>query len=124
MAVIPSLAVMAALTLFHNGYGEGSVEDYWEPYAAPATRIQKTIRSYLVRTRALLGDLTVRSWSTVYPSGGRFEFLYRDNPVHRRREQFWGPLANRATRMHGARLKYKFPTTAQWRDRPLYPMVR
>ena len=54
MAVIPSLAVMAALTLFHTGYGEGSVEDYWQPYAAPATRIQNTFRSYLARAHVQL----------------------------------------------------------------------
>ena len=51
MAVIPSLAVMAALTLFHTGYGE---EDYWQPYAAPATRIQNTFRSYLARAHVQL----------------------------------------------------------------------
>ena len=60
MAVVPTLATMAALTMFHTtGYADGSVDDYWEPYAAPATRIQRTIRSYFVRVRALLGELVV-----------------------------------------------------------------
>ena len=79
MAVVPTLATMAALTMFHTtGYADGSVDDYWEPYAAPATRIQRTIRSYFVRVRALLGELAVnrRLYTFSQPDLSRFMSLY------------------------------------------------
>ena len=106
MAVVPTLATMAALTMFHTtGYADGSVDDYWEPYAAPATRIQRTIRSYFVRVRALLGELAVnrRLYTFSQPDLSRFMSLYMNKPVGSTVE-----LAERATRVHAARIKYKF----------------
>ena len=105
MAVVPSLQLLAALTLFRNtGYGEGSVADYCLPYTAPATTIQKTIRSYLARARALLGELQGRT--------GRM--LRAPSTCLRIQRQLLYPTTNtplldyRAMRIHGERLTYKY----------------
>ena len=106
MAVVPTLATMAALTIFHTtGYADGSVDDYWEPYNAPALRIQRTIRSYLVRGRALLGSLGFkrRLYTFSQPDLTRFMDLYMKKPVGSTIE-----LAERATRIHASRIGYKF----------------
>ena len=103
MAVVPTLATMAALTMFHTtGYADGSVDDYWEPYAAPATRIQRTIRSYLVRGRALLGILGFKARLYTFSQAdlSRFMDLYEDKSTVE--------LAERAVRIQASRIQYKF----------------
>mgnify|MGYP005669967187 FL=1 len=103
MAVVPTLATMAALTLLHTtGYADGID---WEPYNAPALRIQRTIRSYLVRGRALLGSLGFkrRLYTFSQPDLSRFMDLYMKKPVGSTVE-----LAERATRIHASRIEYKF----------------
>ena len=113
MAVVPTLANMAALTLFHTtGYADGSVDEYWQPYnqalrkqIPAALRIQRTIRSYLVRGRALLGSLGFkrRLYTFSQPDLSRFMDLYMKKPVGSTVE-----LAERATRIHASRIGYKF----------------
>ena len=67
---IPSLTAMAALTLFHNQ--DVSVD--YTPYAAPATTIQKIIRSYLSRARTVLGRFSEGNARRGY-------FSTRGNPI-------------------------------------------
>lgn len=100
MAVVPSLQLLAALTLFRNtGYGEGSVADYCLPYTAPATTIQKTIRSYLARARALLGELQGRTGRMLRAPSTCLRLAGTTNT----------PLLDyRAMRIHGERLTYKY----------------
>lgn len=99
MAVMPSLATMAALTLFRNT--ANGDDDYWEPYAAPATTIQKIIRSYLARARTLLGPLKEgwKVWGSSYPRQYRIR-----KKSHNLRE-----LAQRSRRMNWARIQYYGP---------------
>ena len=105
MAVVPALATMAALTLFRNpGYGEDSVEDYWHPRGnidvnAPAIKIQKSIRSYLARARALLGELQGRTGRMLRAPSTCLRLAGTTNT----------PLLDyRAMRIHGERLTYKY----------------
>ena len=103
MAVVPTLATMAALTLLHTtGYADGID---WEAYNPPVLRIQRTIRSYLVRGRALLGSLGFkrRLYTFSQPDLSRFMDLYMNKPVGSTVE-----LAERATRIHASRIEYKF----------------
>ena len=113
MAVVPTLATMAALTLFHTtGYADGSVDDYWQPYnqalrkqIPAALRIQRTIRSYLVRGRALLGILGFKARLYTFSQAdlSRFMDLYKDKPDGSTVE-----LAERAVRIQASRIEYKF----------------
>ena len=72
---VPSLAAMAALTLFHNPHvqPEGVSVDY-RPYAAPATviqRRQRRRRGAATRIAAALRGLLVRSYEIItLPFGG------------------------------------------------------
>ena len=56
MAVVPSLAAMAALTLFQNPHTqpEGYSVDY-SAYSAPATKISAVIKAWLVRMSLFAG---------------------------------------------------------------------
>ena len=97
MAVMPSLATMAALTLFRNT--ANGDDDYWEPYAAPATTIQKIIRSYLARAHSLLGPLGAVRENPHTP-------LIRDNPYLALLIPWRGPLDQRSRRIKSARTHY------------------
>ena len=113
MAVVPTLATMAALTLFRNpGYGEDSVEDYWHPRGnidvnAPAIKIQKSIRSYLARARTLVGQVIIGFVTLPYRQ------MYR-----KRRSPFTPrsigtlertPLWRKSRRINEARMQYYGP---------------
>ena len=103
MAVVPTLASMAALTLLHTtGYADGID---WEAYNPPALRIQRTIRSYLVRGRALLGILGFKARLYTFSQAdlSRFMDLYKDKPDGSTVE-----LAERAVRIQASRIEYKF----------------
>ena len=113
MAVVPSLQLLAAYTLFHNPeHGAGAVDNYCLPYTAPAITIQKTVRSYLARARALLGQLQwewvgvstsgrwIRAGSTALRQGGSTNVggPPSTTPI----------LDSRALRMHGERRYYSY----------------
>ena len=103
MAVVPTLATMAALTLLHTtGYADGID---WEAYNPPVLRIQRTIRSYLVRGRALLGILGFKARLYTFSQAdlSRFMDLYKDKPDGSTVE-----LAERAVRIQASRIEYKF----------------
>ena len=103
MAVVPTLATMAALTLLHTtGYADGID---WEAYNPPVLRIQRTIRSYLVRGRALLGSLGFKARLYTFSQAdlSRFMDLYEDKPDGSTVE-----LAERAVRIQASRIEYKF----------------
>ena len=103
MAVVPTLASMAALTLLHTtGYADGID---WEAYNPPVLRIQRTIRSYLVRGRALLGSLGFKARLYTFSQAdlSRFMDLYKDKPDGSTVE-----LAERAVRIQASRIEYKF----------------
>ena len=103
MAVVPTLATMAALTLLHTtGYADGID---WEAYNPPVLRIQRTIRSYLVRGRALLGILGFKARLYTFSQAdlSRFMDLYEDKPDGSTVE-----LAERAVRIQASRIEYKF----------------
>ena len=116
MAVVPALATMAALTLFRNpGYGEDSVEDYWHPRGnpdvnAPATKIQKSIRSYLARARTLVGQVIIgfvtlphryRRRKSPFPvslqlmsnAAERTPLWHKSRRINRARVQYYGPYS-------------------------------
>ena len=100
MAVVPTLASMAALTLLHTtGYADGID---WEAYNPPVLRIQRTIRSYLVRGRALLGSLGFKARLYTFSQAdlSRFMDLYEDKSTVE--------LAERAVRIQASRIQYKF----------------
>ena len=113
---IPSLAAMAALTLFHNPHmqPEDVSVPFGEGYSAPArviqrrqrrrrgaviTRIQKIIRSYLARAHSLLGPLGAVRQNPHTP-------LIRDNPYLALLIPWRGPLDQRSRRMNSARKYY------------------
>ena len=118
---VPSLQHMAALKLFHTTpnlkrildghsvtrlkrkYAEGSVD--WRPYAAPATTIQRIIRSYLIRARALLGKLE----RTISGDFHRFPNTPTSRELCRRHieGEETRKIGDRARTMHFAKLSYR-----------------
>ena len=117
---IPSLAAMAALTLFHNPHmqPEDVSVPFGEGYSAPArviqrrqrrrrgaviTRIQKIIRSYLARARTLLGPLSPDPYLLV-PRAPTPRI--RENPYLALLIPWRGPLDQRSRRMNSARKYY------------------